>query len=317
MQKWGKTAARTQRWQCIYCHETHGLGHDTQKRGRLLDRFVTWLLGKQSQAELKIPARTWRYKIKWCWEIIPRAELVSVTPAIIILDGIKVGRLVCLIARTPDFVIAWRWVGWESSVNWSQLLELIPAPVIVVCDGQKGVLLAIGWCWPETRIQRCLFHLWLNIRAKLTLHPKTIAGQELLQLMRGLQLVQTLLQSERWQEQLQIWYQKYGQLIRERTYYSNLQSTHRGWGYTHRNLRSAYRQFEKLIQVGQLFTHLDIPSQTQPVPTTTNHIEGGINSPIRTQLKLHRGLSQLHQQRLVDWYLYRRTKDPKPTRNYL
>lgn len=317
MQKWGKTAAGTQRWQCVYCNETHGLGHDTQKRSQLLDRFVTWLLGKQSQIELKIPARTWRYKIRWCWEVIPRFGVIRSAPEIIILDGIKIGSLICLIAKTPEFVIAWQWVGWESSANWSLLLEKIPAPAVVVCDGQKGVLLAIGWCWPNTHIQRCLFHLQQNIRVKLTLHPKTSAGQELSQLMKDLWLVETLQQAEQWQEQLQIWHQEHSQLIRERSYYTNPRSSKRRWWYTHRNLRSAYRQFEKLIKDNQLFTYLNADQTVGLIPKTTNHIEGGINSPIRTQLKLHRGLNQIHQQRLADWYLYRRTKDQKPTRDCL
>ncbi len=52
MQKRGKTAAGTQRWLCLPCSRSHSLGHETQARGRLLDRFVAWLLGKQSQAEL-------------------------------------------------------------------------------------------------------------------------------------------------------------------------------------------------------------------------------------------------------------------------
>lgn len=317
MQKRGKTAAGTQRWLCVHCRRSHSLGHDTQQRGRLLDRFVAWLLGKQSQEELAVPARTWRQQIQWCWEVVPKPDQMSEVHPVIILDGIRVGSLVCLIARTPRAVLAWRWVGWESSTTWGMLLAAIPAPAVVVCDGQKGILLALAQHWPETRIQRCLFHVWQNIRAKLTLNPQTAAGQELLQLTRDLWSVQTKEQALLWQHRLDAWEQEYGDFIRERTYVTSPQPHRRHWWYTHRGVWSAFRQLKKLVTADQLFVYLDAAPATGPIPRTTNYVEGGVNSPLRSQLKLHRGLNQLHQQRLVEWYLYTRTTNPKPPRNCL
>lgn len=317
MQKRGKTAAGTQRWLCVDCSRSHGLGHDTQKRSRLLDRFVSWLLGKQSQAELAVSDRTWRHQTNWCWQVVPKIELVSTVYPVILLDGIRVGSLVCLIARTPTEVVAWTWVGWESSITWSKLLEKIPAPTVVVCDGQKGILLAIARCWPGTRIQRCLWHVWMNVRTKLTLHPQTEAGRELLQLTRDLWPVKTTTQVVAWQECLQSFEHTYGDFIRERTYYVQPESGRRRWWYTHRGVRSTYRQLAKLVTNHQLFTYVETTLTAEPIPNTANYVEGGINSQLRTKLKDHRGLNQIHQQRLVDWYLYGRTKDQKPPRNCL
>jgi hypothetical protein len=319
MQKRGKTAAGTQRWFCVYCKQSHSLGHDTQKHGRLLDRFVLWLLGKQSQSELSHVSsdRSWRAQISWCWQIVPKPELTDETHPVILLDGIRIGAFVCLIARTPKHVIAWRWVFWESSNTWSTLLQMIPPPTVVVCDGQKGILLAIWRLWPESAIQRCLFHIWQNIRSKLTLHPKTEAGQKLLQLTRDLWQVKTKEQAFVWQKHLETWYKQYEDLIKERTYIANPEPRQQKWWYTHRGLRSAYRQLAKLLQDNQLFTYLDKNLTVEPIPRTTNHVEGGINSQLRDKLKAHRGLNQLHRQRLVDWYLYTRTRDQKPPRNCL
>ena len=286
-------------------------------RAMLLERFVQWLLGKLSQAELPIADRTWRQQIEWCWAIVPRPAPTNEVHPIILLDGIKVGSLVCLIARTPTAVIAWRWVGWESSTTWSLLLERIPAPTIVVCDGQKGILLAITRCWPTARIQRCLFHIWQNVRAKLTLHPHTIAGQELLHLTRGLWLVKTQADALGWQQHLQEWFECYGRFIQERTYYEQSVLRRRRWWYTHRGVRSAYRQHKELVNNDQLFVYLDRTLTADVIPRTTNYVEGGINSPLRTLLKHHRGMNQLHQQRLVEWYLYSRMMGQKPTRNCL
>lgn len=69
MQRRGKTAAGTQRWKCLNCTRSHSLGHETQKQGRLLDRFVDWLLSKRSQTELTgsaNAARSWRNQTTSC-----------------------------------------------------------------------------------------------------------------------------------------------------------------------------------------------------------------------------------------------------------
>lgn len=94
----------------------------------------------------------------------------------------------------------------------------------------------------------------------------------------------------------------------------------RRWWYTHGRIRSAYYQLNKLVQDNQLFTHLELELLTktnQAIPRTTNYVEGGINSQLGTKLKLHRGMSEDHQRRLVEWYLNGRTEDPKPTRKFL
>jgi hypothetical protein len=145
---------------------------------------------------------------------------------------------------------------------------------------------------------------------------ETKAGCELLQLTRDLWQVKTLPQAEYWEQRLRVWHQYYGSFIRERTYKSATEPGRRRWWYTHRNLRSAYKQLDKLLRDDQLFTHLETLTDV-PIPRTTNYVEGGINSQLRTKLKLHRGMSEEHQRRLVEWYLYSRTEGAKPPRKFL
>ena len=129
-----------------------------------LDSFVKWLLGKQSQTELGVSsARTWRRNRAWCWKIIFKATLTGEVYPIILVDCTLVDNLVCLIARIIECVIRWHWAGWDSSNTWSELLEQLPAPVVEVCYGQKGILAAVGRCWPSTVVQCCHFHIWQNI----------------------------------------------------------------------------------------------------------------------------------------------------------
>lgn len=318
LQKRGKTAAGTQRWLCTHCASSATKPRPDLSRAFELERFVAWLMGKQAQAELatELTDRAWRMQTAWCWSVTPYPEQTGEVYPVILLDGIGVGSLVCLVARTPDYVIGWAWVGWESSTTWAKLLEQFPSPNVVVCDGQKGILLAIARCWPKARLQRCIFHVWQNIRVKLTLHPLTEAGRELLQLTRDLWSVKDVDQVTGWRKELKSWHERRGDFIRERTNKDTTEPGKRRWWYTHGRLRSAYYQLAKLLRDDQLFTHLE-PLTDVPIPRTTNYVEGGINSQLRTKLKLHRGMSEEHQRRLVEWYLYSRTESPKPPRKFL
>jgi DNA-directed RNA polymerase subunit RPC12/RpoP len=317
LQKWGKTAAGAQRYRCPQCSGTQVKKRPDLGRQLLLEQFVAWLLGKQSQDELptSTTARTWRNQTTWCWEIAPKPERTGEIHHAVVLDGIYVGSLVCLIARTTQYVIGWHWAGYESSNTWSELLQLIPAPGFVVCDGQKGILLAVARCWPDARVQRCLFHIWLNVRSKLTLRPRTEAGQTFLKLTRALWDVRTEMDVVAWQKQFRAWEQRYGDFVKQRTYVKDPRPNQLRWWYTHGRLRSAYRQLKKLQEDQQLFIYAYNPDPY--LPRTPNHMEGGINSQLRTKLKLHRGMSDEHQRRLVEWYLYSRTEGQKPTRNFL
>jgi len=320
LQKRGLTKAGTQRWLCPRCAKSATKPRADLRRALTLERFVRWLLGKQSQVELpsRSTDRTWRNQTSWCWGISPRPDLTGEVYPTVLLDGIRVGSQVNLIARTAGSVIDWHWAVWETSYSWEELLSKLPAPTVVVCDGQKGVLLAIARVWPKTRIQRCIFHVWQNIRTKLSLHPQTEAGRELLSLVKELlKGIYTKEEALIWQAKLMAWGEHYDSLIRERTYAPALRPSKHQWWYTHGRLRSAYKQLDKLLKDNQLFTYLETDLTTEPIPRTTNYVEGGINSQLRTKLKLHRGMSEQHQRRLVDWYLYSRTNDPKPPRNFL
>jgi putative transposase len=158
-------------------------------------------------------------------------------------------------------------------------------------------------CSRLTVVQRCRFHVWLNTRAKLTLRPTSLAGQELLDLSRQLLHVRTRRQARHWNR-------KHASYVTARTVKDDPEPRTRSWRYTHARLRSAYYQLNK--QTEDLLCSSFRPDPE--LPSTTNHLEGGINSPIRTKLKLHRGMTNEHQMVLVDWYLYGRTEGAKPPR---
>ena len=229
-------------------------------RAFVLDRFISWLLGKQSQAELQLPGsvtdRTWRKQTEWCWSIVPAPPLTGEIYPILLLDGIRIGSLVCLVARTPQYVVSWTWVSYESSGYWDMLISQLAIPAVVVCDGQKGILLSIARNWPGAAVQRCHFHVWQNIRSKLTLKPQTEAGVHLLLLTKVLlKGLRTPEEAQQWINKLETWEDLHGDFIRERTITIDPKPGQRKWRYTHERVRSAYRQLNKLVKDEQLFTY--------------------------------------------------------------
>lgn len=87
-----------------------------------------------------------------------------------------------LIASTPEGVIAYQLCHRENKASYRALLSRIPAPIVVVTDGDKGALAAIRQYWPGTIIQRCLVHIQRNIRGVTTANPKTDQHKALRQL---------------------------------------------------------------------------------------------------------------------------------------
>lgn len=303
----GKTAAGTQRWKCPNCGVS-----SSRKRGDVtskaqLEQFLHWLLGKRSQAETDgLTGRSFRDQIAWCWRIRPTLPPVTIPPRIVIVDGTYLADHGLLIAtdehQTP---LAWQWCARESTASWSALLTQIPAPLVVICDGGTGVAAALREHWPDTLIQRCLFHVWMNLSTHLTLRPRTPAGQSLLGLGRRLLKVTTPDEATRWLQLVNDWWITYGYLTAERSYAKQRlrnglwdSPTGKQWWYTHERLRRAYRLLADLIRKEHLFTYL-----ATDCPKTTSRLEGGINHPVKDVLRLHRGMTPAHQMRAAEWVL--------------
>jgi hypothetical protein len=292
LQKWGKTTAGVQRWRCVNCLSTATRKRSDLSRGYILEEFVSWLLGKNTQDDLG--DRRFRDKTKWCWEITPPFVFTGEIHHALIVDGINVGGKACLIARTTEYVVAWAWVQSENAENWSKLFSILPPPKYLVCDGQKGLLGAAKSCWPNTVIQRCRFHIWLQHKPRLTGRFRSQDSKEMTVLVSSLMHARGRKQARIWKKQLRKWRQRY-------------------WRNADLEAKSICRQLYKLQDDLLRSSYRPDPR----LPSTTNHMEGGVNSSIRRILSNHRGMPLNHQMRAVDWYLYSRTEAPKPTRKCL
>ena len=237
------------------------------------------------------------------------------------IDGFNLRTGWCILtARSDGNVVSAQWCARESQVAWGELFKRLPEPTVVVCDGGPGMHAALNKHWPNARVQRCLVHLQRNIRKYVTTRSKTPAGQALWGLALKLTRVKTADDAAAWSKLLIEWESAFLYLTKERSYRKTapevpswVRETQQWW-YTHQRLRSGYQVLRRAIDRGHLFTFLDKELQHLSVPSTTNGIEGGTNSPMRLQLLHHRGMSEEHQRRLIEWWLYMHSELPDPAR---
>lgn len=179
MKRNGTTKAGTRRWRCPKCGASSVRKHDNAAKA--LGSFLRWLLSKDAIADLKVSRTTFWRKTAWIWRIWPIAPFTGEVHDVVFLDGIWLRRkAVVLIAVADGHVVAWHLARTECASAWAALMLRVPAPKMAVCDGSPGFAKAAAAVWPETRIQRCTFHVAAQVRRCTTLRPRLEAGIELL-----------------------------------------------------------------------------------------------------------------------------------------
>lgn len=288
-----------------------------------LGRFLDWLTSKAAQHDHggASAARQFRRETAWCWELRPRIPITGDIYDVLQIDGFNLRTGWCVLtARHQGTVVAAQWCSCEGYAAWSALMQRLPAPQVVVCDGGPGMHAALREHWSNTRIQRCLVHLQRNVRKYVTTRSKTTAGKGLWGLARKLTGVRTVNDAERWAALLLAWESEFLHLTKQRTYREKAAEVPswakpgQKWWYTHQRLRSGHQVLRRVIRAGHLFTFLDPDTQHLEVPSTTNGIEGGTNSQMRLLLLHHRGMTEEHQRRAIEWWLYLHSERPDPAR---
>jgi len=313
MQKYGKTVKGVVRWYCTYCKKSSIRKRVDLKEKYSRELFSSWTTGNQNLTEVARKKRVSRETLSrrfakyYHQEISPIIPL-SLASDVLICDGIHTdGRFeVVLIVRTKTVPVFWCAVPYESYSVWMSVFSQLPRPKALVGDGQKGMIAAIYSCWPGIPFQRCIAHVERLVRLRVSCHPTTRAGYELLRLSTGLKYVWTRRQKRRWLRAFKHWRKTYKNTINEKTTI-RLLSGRKSWRYTHGRLHSAYSLLNNSLP--NLFTYVG----HWDIPRTSNHVEGGINARIKELIHRHRGLPGGKKKIIAFNYLQKRMK--KPTRN--
>lgn len=197
-----------------------------------------------------------------------------------VFDATHLGKETLLVARAPRLKanIGWAWITSETKEVYAGLRAFIASKgfilTSVVLDGRTG----IPRVFEDIPVQICQFHQLQIVRRKLTLHPETGAGQELLSI--GFSIAQA--DEKMFTQRLTEWHKRYEDFINEKTY---ILGTGR-WRYTHRRVRSAYLSLKRNLPY--LFTYQKYPELE--IPNTTNSLDG-YWSRLKNLLSAHRGKS--------------------------
>lgn len=188
-------------------------------------------------------------------------------------------------------ILLWKHIETEKAEDYKhllfQLLSLGYTINSITIDGKKG-LYKVFDSYP---IQMCHFHQKRTTRRYLTNKPKLEASKDLKKVASKLKSSDEV----RFTKALDIWYLKYKDFIEEKTLNSETGKEF----YTHQRTRSAYRSL--VSNLPYLFTYKN--HKKLSIHNTTNLIEGGVFSPLKILIKIHRGLSKGLKLKIVDEYL--------------
>lgn len=303
--KSGKTKAGSQRWLCRNCKSslTHKIDNDSKE----LNIFLNWLFGKEVQSSMPGEGRSFRRKTARFWDIWPMPPKIEEARDVLFLDGIYLARKACvLICCDEKHVLGWYLCRYEHAAAWIALMKRIAEPRMVVSDGGTGFAKALKKIWPHAEHQRCLFHVFCQVKRYTTSKPNTMAGIELYSLSKDLLKLKGRNEADEWVTRFLKWVTKYQQFLSEMTVDSNGNKRP-----THERLLKAERSLLKLIKENTLFTYLDEElNEDFDAPSMNNRIEGGINSRLREMLRNHRGLSIERRIKAVYWWCYMHSPEP-------
>lgn len=304
MTKHGKTKAGKQRWRCKSCNstKTHSINSDAKQ----LKVFLDWLMSRKRQTDMKVSGRTFRRNTSKFWKYWALPPLIDEIHRVVYVDGIHLGRkAVILIACSDEYVLGWYLARHEHTQAWVNLLRRIAPPDMVVSDGGQGFLSAVKQVWPDTQVQRCVFHAYSQARRYTTRNPRLIPGRELLLIANELLHIKTEQEALIWLRKYFDWCKCWDEFLSEKTFIEGR------YVFTHERLRKAKTSLNRLINSGHLFTYLDpLLSLGGVLPSMNNVIEGGVNAPIREMLRLHRGLSLNRRIKAIFWWCYLNTECP-------
>lgn len=301
----GFTKTGKQRWRCTNCGASFVRHIDSA--AKLLGLFLRWLFSRATQAEMGYSKATFKRLTSQFWEIWPVAPFTGEIHDVIFLDGIWIGGVVVLIASTDKYVLTWHLARSESAQSWATLMAKIPQPTLAVCDGSNGFAKAARALWPNTRIQRCTFHVYGSIKRCTTTRPNLDCGKEIYALAKQLLKVKDADLAATWMADFASWCSRWDRFLDEHSFVDGKKI------YTHERLRKARRILNKLIKEEVLFTFIALQEELGGIwPSTNNIIEGGVNAQIRKILRNHSGMPTMHRIKAAFWWCYMHTEAPLP-----
>ena len=112
------------------------------------------------------------------WELWPFCPVNDEVYGVVFVDGIQLQRnAVSLSAQSRNTVLGWYLTRSEKSRAWETLMSRIAPTELVVADRDRGFAKACTRSWPTTRIQRCTFQAFGQIKQAAAIRSQVAPPQ--------------------------------------------------------------------------------------------------------------------------------------------
>jgi hypothetical protein len=133
------------------------------------------------------------------------------------------------------------------------------------------------------------------------------AGKELLNIVYDIANVKTIIDLHKWLINFNTWQDKWNDTLSKSI---NIKDFTTGREYVsqkkiHEKIRKARTHLANALENFNVFTYILFDD----VPNTTNSVEGGVNSRIKTLIRCHPGLSLDKRKRVFEWRLWSKSID--------
>ena len=241
-------------------------------------------------------------------------SFVSIRPRIVIItcdttyfgkrsDKTELDGLMAFVDNLTGQVLWFKFLKNETNSDYQEGLKYLESKGFeilgVVSDGRRG----LANIFKKYPYQVCQFHIQKGISTLLTKNPKSQAGKDLNTINKT--FIKDKLTSQEYIQKIQNHLKNYQEYINEM---SDVDPTK----YKHQRHRKALNKLKNNLK--HMFTHqqpiIDNPNTTNmKIPNTTNHIDGGLFSPMKNLLKNHNGLSKEHRKTLIIQFCNSRGKN--------
>jgi hypothetical protein len=182
----------------------------------------------------------------------------------------------------------------ESYLEFRHSLELLKASglniVSVTSDGDKGLIMALKEIFPGIIHQRCIIHVQRMALIYLTRFPKYRAGKDLRLIALELHRISDHEERREWVDRFKNWETTHHDFLNER---SSIYAQNKL--YQHYDIRRVRTLINNALP--SLFYYLDDPQ----IPKSNNGLECRF-SYLKNNLRIHRGLSNIHRRSFIMWY---------------
>ncbi len=230
----------------------------------------------------------------------PLIQIKSNQTAHLLIDGTYFKRTNCLVLYFDNdlkYIQLMRYTTREIKDEFIKDLRVLKGNGVNVAsataDGQNAVKTALKKVFPRAKFQRCLVHIQRYAETYITQKPKTLAGQELKEIVSTLNRIDSNMARMTFIARLNDWIRRHNDFLKERT----AKEDGSGWWYTHRNLRRVIYHIEHALP--DMFHYLDDPN----IPKDTNALEGRFTD-LKHKFRTHKGLRKTKRENYFKWYIY-------------